>query len=164
MVILLKWFQILIEVWFFFENDHYFICRGPYRENLSRVLLSAIRNRAQCSTAIEMIMQVTLNPLTLVWTWIVLVEHAANLTTEWDLHCTSNFFIYRYMYICKGLVCSVCWTFLVLYVTVNMCNQGPISRTDSSWASYHFVLDLSLETDLSLFVKLAPGPVFTKRS
>ena len=34
--------------------------------------------------------------------------------------------------------------------------QGPISRTDLSLASYHFVLYLSPKTDLSLFVKLAP--------
>ena len=30
-------------------------------------------------------------------------------------------------------------------------------RTDLSLASYHFVLDLSAKTDLSLFVKSAPG-------
>ena len=35
--------------------------------------------------------------------------------------------------------------------------QGPISLTDLSLASYHFVLDLSPKTDLSLFMKLAPG-------
>ena len=33
----------------------------------------------------------------------------------------------------------------------------PISQTDLSSASYHFVLDLSPKTDLSLLVKLAPG-------
>ena len=37
---------------------------------------------------------------------------------------------------------------------------GPISRTDLSLASYHFVLDLSPQTDLSLFVKLAPDELY----
>ena len=37
----------------------------------------------------------------------------------------------------------------------------PISRTDLSLASYHFVLDFSPKTDcLSLLVKLAPGMLF----
>ena len=34
---------------------------------------------------------------------------------------------------------------------------GPISRTDLSLATYHFILNLSPKTDLSLFVKSAPG-------
>ena len=35
--------------------------------------------------------------------------------------------------------------------------QGPISLTNLSWATYQSLLDLSLKTDLSLLVKLAPG-------
>ena len=34
--------------------------------------------------------------------------------------------------------------------------QGPISWTDLSLASYHFVLDLSPQTELSLSLKLVP--------
>ena len=37
------------------------------------------------------------------------------------------------------------------------CDLGPISQTDLSLVSYHFVLDLSPKTDLSLLVKLAPA-------
>ena len=42
-------------------------------------------------------------------------------------------------------------------VTQLVLQQGPISQTDLSLATYHFVLDLSPKTDLSLFVKSAPG-------
>ena len=40
-----------------------------------------------------------------------------------------------------------------MYVVIQILD--PISRTDLSLLSYHFVLDLSPKTDLSLFVKLA---------
>ena len=42
-------------------------------------------------------------------------------------------------------------------VTQITASQGPISRTDLSLATYHFVLHLGPRTDLSLFVKSAPG-------
>ena len=37
--------------------------------------------------------------------------------------------------------------------------QGPISQTDLSLAIYHFILDFSPKTNLTLSVKSAPGLV-----
>ena len=43
------------------------------------------------------------------------------------------------------------------YGGIQMKLQGSISQRNLSLATYHFVLDLSPKTDLSLFVKSAPG-------
>ena len=54
-------------------------------------------------------------------------------------------------------VCVTHFTILI-FPDFALRQQGPISWRDLSWASYHFVLDLSPQTDLSLFMKSAPGP------